>query len=146
VSDLLPGDLELELGELLDRLREERDSAERAKEAARAARPGEEIAAPSAATPESPDARAAATRHELRRRLELIRAAAAEAHAAIDRAVTDAIAAAEAAVLAPSDELERLKRENDELRARPGAQAEPKRPRQRGTRAPAGEEPVGDEG
>jgi hypothetical protein len=151
VSDLLPGDLEQELGELLDRLREERDAAERAKEAARAARPGEDVAAPATAAAESPDARAAATRHELRRRLELVRAAAAEAHAAIDRAVADAIAGAEAAVLAPSDEVERLRREVEELRARLGATAEAKRLRQRGTRAAGGEaqpsdEAVGDEG
>ncbi|MBA3845831.1 MAG: hypothetical protein H0X45_04180, partial [Planctomycetes bacterium] len=38
-GDVLPGDLQAEVGELLDRLREERDAAERAKQAARDARP-----------------------------------------------------------------------------------------------------------
>jgi hypothetical protein len=140
-SDLLPGDLESELEELLDRLREERDNIERAKEAARASREGEpEAAAPAPREPESPDAREAATRHELRHKLETVRAAAAEAVAAVERAANEAIAAAEAAVLAPGDELERLRRENAELRARLGDSAPDPVRRPRPRRAAEGDE------
>lgn len=118
VSDLLPGDLEAELSELLDRLREERDSLEKAKDIARAARPAEDLGAQSApAEIETPDVRAAATRHALRAKLETLRAAASEAAQAIERAANDAVAAAESAVLAPGEELVRLRVENAELKA-----------------------------
>ncbi|HYE07259.1 MAG TPA: hypothetical protein VEL07_17225 [Planctomycetota bacterium] len=118
-GDVLPGDLHAEVGELLDRLREERDAAERAKQAARDARPEDAIAVAGAEAPmPTPDARAVATRQELRRRLETVRASAAQALHAVERAAADAIAAAESAVIAPADELARLRSENEALRAR----------------------------
>ena len=119
-SDLLPGDLLESLEDLVDRLREEGAASERAKDALRAARPGEEIATPG--SPETPPADPAVElRQELRRRLEVLRAAADEAAKAIQRASADAIALVENAALSPPDEVERLRAENAELRRQLGA-------------------------
>jgi len=119
-SDLLPGDLLESLEELVDRLREEHAAFERDKDALRAARPGEEIATPG--SPETPPADPAVElRQELRRRLEVLRAAADEAAKAIQRASAEAIALVENAALSPPDEVERLRAENAELRRQLGA-------------------------
>jgi len=113
-SDLLPGDLLDSLEDLLDGLREERAAHERAKDALRAARPGEEIAAPGAAAPAADPA--LELRQELRRRIEVLRAAADEAAKLIHRASAEAIALVENAALTPPDEVERLRAENADLR------------------------------
>lgn len=139
-SDLLPGDLQAELTELLDRLREERAAEEQAKAAASALRPAEATPTAERASAETVDERASATRHELRRKLETLRAAAAEALRAVDAAAADAAAYAEQTVLAPAAELERLRAENAELRAQLARlQTEPRptpRPRTRARSRP----------
>ncbi len=130
VSDLLPGDLVEHLEELVDRLREERASEEAAKEALRAARPADApVPAVEAASAVDPMALA---RQDLRKRLETLRAAAAEAAQAYDRALTGTIAAVEGMVLAPTEEVERLRQENAELRARLDAAPQPAPLRRRG--------------
>ena len=114
VSDLLPGDLLPALGDLLDRLREEQAHAERAKEQQRAARE-EPAAAPAPASIELPEIRA--VRHELRLKLEQLRARTATALQDIDRAIAEVSATLEETALPNAEELERLRSENKALRA-----------------------------
>ncbi|MBA3684832.1 MAG: hypothetical protein H0W72_06275 [Planctomycetes bacterium] len=130
-SDLLPGDLQESLEDLVDGLREERGSLERAKDAARAARPGEDLGAtiqPSATASVDP---AAELRQDLRRRLEVLRASAD----AVARAAADVIAGIEAAALSTPDDLERLRSENAELTRRL-AEVQAQAPAQAPTRKP----------
>jgi len=128
-SDLLPGDVQESLEELVDRLREERTAHERAKDAVRAARPADlPDAGASLAAPASDPA--ADLRQELRRRLEVLRATAVEATAAIAKAASEAIAGIENAALTEPTEIELLRAENTELKRRI-AELETGQPRRR---------------
>jgi hypothetical protein len=120
-SDLLPGELELQLQDLVDDLADERDHAEQAEELARQRREaeaaGSEPPAPAAPAPVEPS-REAAARLGLRRALEGLRVRAAEAERLVEQAAAEAAAALEASALAPAEELERLRGEIAALRAR----------------------------
>lgn len=110
-SDLLPGDLRGDLEELLDRLREEAAAEEQAKAAERARRESVPVATEPVPAVPAVDLQAE-LRQDLRRRLEVLRAAAES----VGRGAGELIDLIDRAALVDPDEVARLRAENAELK------------------------------